>query len=74
MTASSMFRLLTSIFMIVCLSVPLSAQKKGMNSITAEDLKFHLDFIAADEFEGRDTPSTGLKITSRYVAMMAEKY
>jgi len=69
-----MFRLLTSIAMILCLSVPLGAQKKGMNSITAADLKFHLDFIASDEFEGRDTPSTGLKIASRYVAMMAEKY
>ena len=37
-------------------------------SITASRLKAHLEFIASDEMEGRDTPSRGLDIATLYVA------
>ncbi len=53
---------------------PVFAQLEGFESITAEELKFHLRFLAADEFRGRDTPSQELKIVSRYIALTAEKY
>jgi hypothetical protein len=49
-------------------------QQKALESITAEDLKVHLDVIASDEFQGRNTPSQELKITSRYIATFAERY
>ena len=49
-------------------------QMKGMESITAEERKFHLKFLAADEFQGRNTPSNELKIASKYIALMAERY
>lgn len=45
-----------------------------MESITAEELKVHLDVIASDEFQGRNTPSQELKIASRYIATLAESY
>ena len=67
----------TSIFVMVLMLfsvMPVNAQEKGMNSITAGELRVHLNFIAADEFEGRDTPSPGLEICSRYLATMAESY
>jgi hypothetical protein len=48
------------------------AQQKGLNSITAEDLRMHLRVIASDESQGRDTPSTALNMVSRYLATMAE--
>jgi len=68
----------TSIFlisvMILCCVLPANAQKKGMESITADELRAHLNFIAADEFEGRNTPSPGLKICSRYLAAFVESY
>jgi hypothetical protein len=51
-----------------------SQQQRAMESITAEELKVHLDVIASDEFRGRNTPSPELKITSRYIATMAESY
>ncbi len=51
-----------------------SAQRIAVDSITAEELKFHLGFIASDEFLGRNTPSQGLKIASRYIASAAESY
>jgi len=54
--------------------VSIPAQMKGMESITAEELKFHLRFLAADEFQGRNTPSDELKIASKYIALMAEQY
>ena len=46
------------------------AQQQFANeeSITASRLKAHLEFIASDEMEGRDTPSRGLDIATLYVA------
>ncbi|HEX8561517.1 MAG TPA: M28 family peptidase [Flavobacterium sp.] len=37
------------------------------NSITAEELKTHLDIIASDEMEGRDTGSPGQKKAGQYL-------
>lgn len=51
-----------------------NAQQKGMNSISAEELRLHLNIIAADETQGRDTPSTADNIVARYLATMAEHY
>jgi hypothetical protein len=51
-----------------------NTQQKAIESITAEELKVHLNFLAADEFQGRNTPSPELKITSRYIATMVESY
>jgi hypothetical protein len=50
------------------------AQTKAMNSITADDLRMHLNMVAGSETEGRNTPSTGVNIISRYLATMAERY
>jgi len=47
--------------------VSLAAQR-GADAITAAQLKDYLSFIAADEMEGRDTPSRGLDITAKFLA------
>ena len=49
-------------------------EKTGLFSITAAELKHHLDFLAADEFKGRDTPSAELKIASKYISNLSKKY
>lgn len=68
-------RLIFSVIIILLGSTfPMIAQLKGLESITVEELKFHLSFLAADEFQGRNTPSNELKIASKYIALMAEKY
>src|SRR2546423_10527766 len=36
--------------------------------ITAARMKDYLSFIASDELEGRDTPSTGLDTAAKYIA------
>lgn len=37
-------------------------------TITQEDLKKHLSYIASDELEGRDTGSKGLQLAAKYIA------
>lgn len=63
------------ILLLICSSFGCkTAQQRAVESITAEELKVHLDMIASDEFRGRNTPSQELKITSRYIATLAEHY
>jgi hypothetical protein len=65
--------LLLPLFLFCC-APRQNTQQKAMESITAEELKVHLNFLAADEFQGRNTPSPELKISSRYIATMVESY
>lgn len=59
---------------LICTVSGVHAQQGALNSITAEDLRMHLKFVAADETEGRDTPSPGVNIVARYLAVTAERY
>lgn len=45
-----------------------AASYGNAEAITAERLRAHLEFIAADELEGRDTPSRGLNTAAKYIA------
>ena len=64
-----MRRTLISLAIVLC-ALSANAQSKFGNekSITPERLKAHLEFIASDEMEGRDTPSRGLDTATLYVA------
>lgn len=44
------------------------ATQRGTDEITAAQIQDYLTFIAADEMEGRDTPSRGLDLTAKYLA------
>ncbi len=61
------------IFLLLCLPLLGSAQKKdkgaikAATTITAEDMKKHLYIIASKEMEGRDTPSPGLEMAANYI-------
>ncbi len=48
--------------------------KTTINLMDINDLKFHLSFLASDDFKGRDTPSPELKIASAYLASISEHY
>lgn len=48
--------------------------KTTINLIDTFDLKLHLNFLASDDFKGRDTPSPELKIASAYLASISEYY
>jgi len=51
----------------------LSAQSRGLQAIRAADMKSHLEFLSAREFEGRSAPSAALNIASRYIALQAQR-
>jgi hypothetical protein len=46
---------------------PLRAEFGPIESITGNRLRAHLEFIAHDLLEGRDTPSRGLDIAAQYI-------
>src|SRR5258706_1162168 len=45
------------------------ATQRGVDQITAAQMRSYLTFIASDEMEGRDTPSRGLDTTAKFIAM-----
>ncbi len=69
-----------SLFAAVALSslLPGSAQTPTGNgqprAITSQRLQAHLEFIASDLLEGRDTPSRGLDIAALYIASMLKQW
>ena len=42
--------------------------QRGIDTISAAQIKDYLTFIASDEMEGRDTPSRGLDLTAKFLA------
>src|SRR3989440_5046708 len=50
------------------------AAARGVDTISAAQLKSYLSFIASDEMEGRDTPSRGLDTTAKFIAMNLERW
>jgi Zn-dependent M28 family amino/carboxypeptidase len=50
------------------------ATQRGADVIAAAQLKDYLYYIASDEMEGRDTPSRGLDMTARFLAMNLSRW
>ena len=46
----------------------------NVEGITAAQLKDYLYFIASDEMEGRDTPSRGLNLTAKFLALNLSRW
>ncbi len=46
-----------------------SVARRAAEQIKASDLQSYLHFVASDEMEGRDTPSRGLDLTAKFIAM-----
>ncbi len=47
----------------------LPAERKAAEAISARQLSEFLHFVASDEMEGRDTPSRGLDLTAKFIAL-----
>jgi hypothetical protein len=47
---------------------------RGVETISANQLRDYLYFIASDEMEGRDTPSRGLDTTAKFIAMNLDRW
>lgn len=51
-----------------------SSERKMAEAITADQLKDYLYFVASDEMGGRDTPSVGLDITAKFIALNLSRW
>jgi hypothetical protein len=48
------------------------SQSKGLKTITEKELRYHLEFLGAREFRGRETPSPELEIATLYLGNWAK--
>jgi hypothetical protein len=48
--------------------------QRGLDTISASQMRDYLTFIASDEMEGRDTPSRGLDTTAKFLAMNLSRW
>src|SRR5437016_14544717 len=48
---------------------PATFANRAVYTISASQLRTYLTFIAADEMEGRDTPSRGLDTIAKFIAL-----
>jgi Zn-dependent M28 family amino/carboxypeptidase len=55
-------------------SNPVNGKYRGAEVITTAQLKDYLSFIAADELEGRDTPSRGLNTAAKFIATYLSRW
>ena len=51
-----------------------TAERKIAEGVTAKQLSDYLYFIASDEMEGRNTPSRGLDLTAKFIAMNLSRW
>ena len=63
-----------SVAIIICGNSIVLSQSKALKSITEKELRAHLEFIAADEFRGRETPSVELEVCNLYLANLVKGY
>jgi hypothetical protein len=50
-------------------AAPSVTTQRGVETISANQIRDYLTFIASDEMEGRDTPSRGLNTTAKFLAL-----
>jgi Zn-dependent M28 family amino/carboxypeptidase len=48
--------------------------QRAVDTISANQIRDYLTFIASDEMEGRDTPSRGLDLTAKFLAMTLARW
>ncbi|MBV9242516.1 MAG: hypothetical protein JO314_10965, partial [Acidobacteria bacterium] len=51
-----------------------SLEEKIAEGVTAKQLSEYLHFVASDDMQGRNTPSTGLNIVARFLALNLERW
>jgi len=74
MQKANKFIFLVLIILLSTSSGEVFSQISGKETITAQELKAHLNVIASDEFEGRETTKRGMKLAARYIASYLDAY
>jgi len=63
---------LTALLILFNVSQISFSQSRGVKTITEKELRYHLEFIGAKEFRGRETPSSELSIATLYIGNWAK--
>ncbi len=66
-----------STLFLLCAVLPLEGQSiplKGRDTITPEEMKAHMAYLASDEMKGRNTPSPELDSCASYIARQFASY
>ena len=63
---------LTALLILLHVSGISFSQSKGLKTIKEKELRYHLEFIGAKEFRGRETPSSELGIATLYIGNWAK--
>lgn len=68
------FLKLRAIFLLIVfhISILSFSQSRGLRTITEKELRYHLEFLGAREFRGRETPSPELEIATLYLGNWAK--
>ncbi|MBK9389021.1 MAG: hypothetical protein IPN68_02085 [Bacteroidetes bacterium] len=72
MKRCNLFFLLMSGVVLLSVNNTASSQAKGLKTITEKELHYHLGFLGAREFRGRETPSAELEIATLYIGNWAK--
>ena len=59
--------------LLLAVGASAAAQSKSAAAIRAEDMTFHVQFLGAPEFRGRNTPSVELEVAAKYLALAAQR-
>jgi hypothetical protein len=73
MVQSDLKKILAIVVLDLVFSGAAAAQSRGLQAIKSTDMRAHLEFLSASEFEGRNAPSAALNIASRYLALQAKR-
>ena len=63
---------LSVLMLLLFAGISVLGQNKGLKTITEDELRYHLGFLAAPEFRGRMTPSVELEIATAYLGNWAK--
>lgn len=74
LTKTILLPLITALPFVSCRTVAQLTPDSLAKTITVEDLKKHLTFIASDSLKGRDTGSPEQKVAAQYISNQFESY
>jgi hypothetical protein len=72
MKRHNLFYLILSAAVLLVVNNAAHSQAKGLKTITEKELRYHLGFLGAREFRGRETPSPELEIATLYIGNWAK--
>jgi hypothetical protein len=62
------------LFFLLMIPLVVTCETRGLPSITSEELRDHVEYLASDELEGRMTGETGTRMAEEYIAQAFSEF